>query len=93
MQTTMIKANMTAYSTAVGPSSLFKKAATKQAKRDNMTGSSFLVKKCQETTYEVLSRSLSRRDEGSLSSSLQAAPPPVNSVRLLMAALAVTRSS
>src|SRR5262245_25600287 len=39
MQTTIIKANITAYSTAVGPSSAFKKSATEQAKRDNMTGS------------------------------------------------------
>jgi hypothetical protein len=53
MQTTMIRASMTAYSTAVGPSSAFKKWTTEQAKRDHMTGYSFLVKTCQETTFDV----------------------------------------
>jgi hypothetical protein len=41
MQTTMIRANITAYSTAVGPSSPFKKSTIEQAKRNNMTGYSF----------------------------------------------------
>ena len=44
MQTTMIRASITAYSTAVGPSSAFKKFMIEQAKRDNMTGYSFSVR-------------------------------------------------
>jgi len=36
MQTTMIKANITAYSTAVGPSSRFKKSDTEAEKLSNM---------------------------------------------------------
>src|SRR5690348_8481018 len=80
MQTTMIKANMTAYSTAVGPSSLFKKSATEQARRDNMTGSSFLVKKCQETTYDLLNRSVSCCEGTSRH-------PPCKQLRVLWAAL------
>ncbi len=49
MQTTMIRANITAYSTAVGPFSSFKKSTIGQAKRTNMTGYSFVVRKCLET--------------------------------------------
>jgi hypothetical protein len=43
MHTTMIRASITAYSTAVGPSSLFKKSTIERARRENMMGYSFLL--------------------------------------------------
>jgi hypothetical protein len=45
-----------------------------------MTGSSFLVKKCQETTYDLLNRSVSRCEEASRHS-------PCKQLRVLWAAL------
>src|SRR5438552_3284060 len=41
MQTTMIRASMTAYSTAVGPSSAFRNFTTPRFRFDNMRHSSF----------------------------------------------------
>ena len=62
MQTTMIRASMTAYSTAVGPSSAFKKSTMEQVKRTSMMGFSFVVRKCQETACNWFSRPMIRRD-------------------------------
>src|SRR5947208_1950680 len=41
MHTTMMSANMTAYSTAVGPSSALRKLTADLVMRDNMVGQSF----------------------------------------------------
>src|SRR5215467_6057607 len=52
MHTTIIRANITAYSTAVGPSSCFRKRTTALDIRDNMTNL-FLVQRksmCPETS-------------------------------------------
>src|SRR5262249_47140394 len=77
MQATTIRASMTAYSTAVGPSSRFTKSTADDAGPDTMTGPSLLVRKCQGTTYEWLSRSPIRCDQASLAS----VPQPVRSQR------------
>src|SRR5947209_15593107 len=59
MHTTMIRASMTAYSTAVGPSSLFRKADRREAMHFNMAGTSTL--RLRDETWHDGPRAASRR--------------------------------
>jgi hypothetical protein len=56
MQTTIISANITAYSTAVGPSSFFRKFTIGKAKRSNMVECSFFLFGDEKHKYQKITQ-------------------------------------